>query len=296
MIDTRSILERMFRIASLAAGLLVLAIVAGFLGYLVFKGAGALGPGLLFGDVAPIEALTGRVQVWDGIYPALVGSLAAVALANLIVLPLGGASGIFLAEYLSGRPKHLLCFAVDVLAGLPSIIIGLFGFALLLLLRATLLPQANTSLLLSSCCLACLVLPYIISTTRSSLENLPAELRLIGPSLGLSHWQNIRHVLLPASRHALLSGAILAIGRSAEDTAVIMLTGVVACAGLPSGWGSHFEALPFYIFYHTAEARGPEDLERAFGAALVLILICSALFTLAHLAARRLSRISSQQE
>ena len=278
----RRSLETAFRLGCYAAGLVLLATVGGFAGFLLVQGGPSLGPALLFGDVPPLDALSGRVRVWDGIFPALMGTLSVVLLANLIALPLGMASGIFLAEYLGGRLKHALCFAVDVFAGIPSIIMGLFGFALILLLRATWFPQANTSLLLAASCLAFLILPYVISTTRSSLENLPQERRLIGPALGLTRWQNIRHILLPGCRRGLLGGAVLAIGRSAEDTAVIMLTGVVASAGLPGGLTGKFEALPFFVFYHTAEYRGPEDIARAFGAALVLILISTSLFLLSH--------------
>lgn len=289
MCDARGILERLFRVACYASGVFVLAVVGGFLAYLLAEGVGSLGAGLFFGEVAPLDAMLGRAPVWDGIYPALIGSLSVVTLANLLALPLGMACGIFLAECLHGWPKRLLGFGMDVLASLPSILLGLFGFALILFLRATFLPHANTSLLLAAVCLACLVLPYVVATTRNSLESLPAELRLIGPALGFSRWQNIRHVLLPACRHGLLSGTILAIGRTAEDTAVIMLTGVVASAGLPAGLGEHFEALPFFIYYTTAESRGPADIERAFGAALVLILICTLLFALARLVARQMT-------
>ena len=96
-------------------------------------------------------------------------------------------------------------------------------------------PQANTGLLLSASCLALLVLPYLILMTQTALEALPHELRLAGLSLGFTPWQNIVHVLLPAAGRGILSGVILAVGRAAEDTAVILLTGVVANSGLPSG-------------------------------------------------------------
>ena len=89
------------------------------------------------------------------------------------------------------------------------------------------------------------MLPYIIRTTQVCLENLPPDIRLAGPSLGATKLQNIVYVPLPTSLSGLLSGAILAIGRCAEDTAVIMLTGAVAMAGVPHSLFSGYEALPF---------------------------------------------------
>jgi phosphate transport system permease protein len=268
------------------ATLSTLAAVLVFLGFLVQRGGSTLGWGLFFGAVDPWKALAGRLPVWNGIWPAVAGTVALVLLAALLAIPLGVGCGIYLAQYASGAWKRCLSFTVDLLAGIPSILMGLFGFALILLLRKTLAPQANTGLLLSAGCLALLVLPYLIVMTQTSLEGLPEPLKLAGPSLGFTPRQNILHVLVPAASRGILSGIILAIGRAAEDTAVILLTGVVANAGLPRGLTDKFEALPFTIYYLAAEHRSPAELDRGFGAALVLLLLTGLLF----LGARRLHR------
>lgn len=275
---------------SWAAALSVSLVVFVFLGFLLFRGAGALNGALFFGDTPPWPALIGRLPVWDGIWPACVGTLSLVVLSCSIAVPLGIASGIYLAEYTSGRWKTLSVLAVDLLAGLPSIVMGLFGFALILLLRKTIFPKANTCLLLSAVCIAFLVLPYLIRTTQTALESLDTQLRLVGPSLGLTHRQNVAHVLLPAAGRGILSGIILAVGRAAEDTAVILLTGVVANAGMPQGIAGKFEALPFTIYYLAAEHRTPEDLQRGFGAAIVLLCLTGILFLAAQLIRRSLGR------
>lgn len=88
---------------------------------------------------------------------------------------------------------------------------------------------------------------YIIFMTKTTLEALPHELRLADLSLGFTPWQNLVHILLPAAGQGILSGMILAVGRAAEDTAVILLAGVVANAGLPLGLLDKYEALPFHI-------------------------------------------------
>ena len=202
--------------------------------FLLFRGGSTLGLGLLFGDVPP-----GATRSWaSGASSTASGppwwerSLLVVG-AGLIAVPLGVASGIWLAEFGRGRWGRWFSVAVSVLAAVPSIIMGLFGFGLILLLRQTLAPEANTCLLLSMVCLAVLVLPYLIRATETALTGIPEPVRLIGPSLGLSHWQTIWHVHLPAARRGIQSGVVLAVGRIAEDTAVILMTGVVASAGIP---------------------------------------------------------------
>jgi phosphate transport system permease protein len=268
-------LAQMFAWLAVAA---VLGVVLLFLGFLVVRGLSTFNLGLFFGKTPVWAAVTGRLPVWHGIWPACVGAVFLVLLASGLAIPLGVASGIYLAHYASGAWKRWFGLAVEVLAGIPSILMGLFGFALILFLKKTIVPQANTCLLLSACCLALLVLPYLIFMTQTTLESLPEELRLAGLSLGFTPWQNMLHVLLPAASRGILSGVILAVGRAAEDTAVILLTGVVANAGLPSGILDKYEALPFHIFYLASQARSEAELAKGFGAALILLLLTAMLF------------------
>ncbi len=273
-----------------ASALAPVAAVGAIAAFLVGRGGHTLSPALLFGDTPAWAALTGRLPVWDGIWPACVGTLSIVALSAAAAIPVGVGCGIYLAEYATGRPRDLLAFATDLLAGIPSIVMGLFGFAMILLLRATLLPKANTCLLLSAACMAMLILPYLVNTTRTALEGLPERMRLMGPSLGLTKAQSIVHVLLPSAGRGIMGGAVLAIGRAAEDTAVILLTGVVMGAGLPGSLLGKYEALPFHIYTVAAEYGSPEELDRGFGAALVLLGLTSLLFMGAHLLHRAWER------
>jgi phosphate transport system permease protein len=253
-----------------------------FLGFLGVKGGATLNLRLFFGDVSPWQVLLGSQPAIEGIWPACLGTIYLVLLASLLALPLGIGSGIYLAQYAAPFPKRLLSLAVDLLAGIPSILMGLFGFVLILFLRRTLLPQANTCLLLAAGCLALLVLPYLILTTQSALEGLPSSLRVAGLSLGFTPWQNLVHILIPAASRGILSGVILAVGRAAEDTAVILLTGVVANAGAPQSLTDKFTALPFHIYYLAAEHRTTDELAQAFGAALVLLLLTASLYAVAY--------------
>ena len=139
-----------------------------------------------------------------------------------------------------------------------------------------------------------LILPYLIRSTQMALESVSPALRLSAPALGATKWQNIRHVLLPVKLPDILGGVILATGRAAEDTAVIMLTGVVASAGLPRSLFEQFEALPFYIYYISSQYSDPAELRMGFGAAILLLTICAVLFVFAalieHFVNRRIGR------
>lgn len=268
------------------SGASVLLAVMLLLGFLACRGMKSIDLTLLFGDTPWFEAMRGARPVFGGIWPALVGTFSLVVLSAVISVPIGIASGIYLVEYASNRWRSLLGFMVDLLSGTPSIVMGLFGFTIILALRRTLLPEARTGLLLAAGCIALLILPYVIRTSESALEGVPEHLRLLGPSLGLTRWQNIGRVLLPLASRGILSGAILAIGRAAEDTAVILLTGVVAHAGIPGSLVDKFEALPFRIYYLAAEHRNQQELDQGFATALVLLLLTGLLFVSAVLIQR----------
>lgn len=269
---------------------LVLALLGTLLAFLLWKSAPGWSIALFFGDTPPLAAMFRGAPVFDGLWPACVGTLTIVALSMLIAVPLGVATGIYLAEYAQGSSQEWFSFCVDLLAGVPSILVGLFGFALILFLRKTFVPDANTGLLLSALCLAVLVLPYLISATRLSMTSLPATLRLTGASLGLSHTEVVWHLLFPAAMPGIFSGVILAIGRAAEDTAVILLTGAVANADTPDSLTGKYQALPFQIYYLAAEHQSPDELTQAFGAALVLLCLTGIMFGCARMLQGKLER------
>ena len=280
----RRIIESALTVLAAAAAVMLLLTVTGLLGFVVWQAWPALQTGWLFGGTPVWAALTGAEPVWDGLWPALAGSLSLVGLSVSLALPLGMATGIWQAEAPPGVWSRQQRSLIDLLAGMPSIVMGLFGFVLILLLRR-LWPAANTSLMLASLCVALLVLPYVALATRSALAQLPHRLRDTADALGLSHRQAMWHVFLPAIRRDIMGGVVLALGRAAEDVAVILLTGAVASAGLPH-WFGKFEALPFFIMVKANEYRDEMDLARAFVAALLLLGLAGGLVGVA----RRLER------
>lgn len=274
---------RLFRVLVGIAPVWLTLCVGALLGYLVWRGAPTLGSSLFFGNTPAWEALTGMRSVWDGIWPACAGTLCLVVLTLVLAIFPGVGCGLYLAEYASPAQRNRIGRAVDMLAGMPSIVMGLFGFSLILLLRHSVAPKANTGLLLAASCLALLVLPVLIATTREAVEAVPDNLRLAASALGMTSAQCLRHVLLPASVRGIGGGVVLALGRAAEDTAVIMFTGVVANAGLPAGLSDKFESLSFHIYYTAAQYQDQQELLRGFGAALVLLGISVGLLFAARL-------------
>ncbi len=264
--------------------------VASILGFLLFKGLPALNLPLIFGDTEPLAALLLQKPVFDGLLPAMIGTLILVLTAVGLALPVGLGAGIYLAEYSRGHAKSLLSLFFDILAGIPSIVVGLFGFSLAVFLHHHLSNRIYPCLLISALSLAFLVLPYLIRSTQAALERLPAKERITAPALGATKLQNICFVLMPRALDGIVNGVILSIGRCAEDTAVIMLTGAVATAGIPDSLLSTYEALPFYIYYISSQYMDQQELLSGYGAAIILLLLCSMLFFMSFAIKKRLAK------
>jgi phosphate transport system permease protein len=275
-------LERLTALFAWLAGLLLVSAVVLLIGYLLVEGRTAVKLSLVFGQASPLRALLLQERVFDGLFPAIAGTLLLVVLSIVWAIPVGIATGIYIAEYAGTRVRRVLDAFFDVLAGIPSIVVGLSGFALAVFLHRHYSDRIGPCLLISSLALALLVLPYIIRTTQAALESIPREIRLTALALGASRLQNILLVLLPKALVGIMSGIILAIGRCAEDTAVIMLTGAVASAGLPRSLFSQYEALPFYIYYISSQYANPDELMQGYGACIILLLLCATLFMVAY--------------
>ena len=273
---------------SWAALLLVSFGLGGLILFLVIRGLPALNMRLFFGATPAWDAVFAIKPVWDGIWPAIAGTLSLLLVTMLLVLAPGIVCGVYLACFASPREREWIGECVDILAGIPSIVMGLFGLELIIVLRRTFFPQGTTCLLLAAVCLAILVLPTLVTSVRSSIEALPRRLALTADALGMSHAQIVRHLLIPAASPGILGGVILSMGRAMEDTAVIMLTGAVANAGLPAGLTAKFEALPFKIYYTAAQYTGLEELARGFGTALLLLILSEALILAAKIFQKRL--------
>jgi len=169
----RSPLDILVGLASWGSTLLLLVSVATVIGFLVVKGYSSFSLKLVFGDTSPLEALLLRRPVFGGLFPAMVGTLSLVVLSITLAVPFGVAAGIYMSEYGRGRIQQALGLFFDILAGVPSIVVGLFGFSVAVFLHRYFGGRVYPCLLISALSLAFLVLPYLIRTTQSALEALP---------------------------------------------------------------------------------------------------------------------------
>jgi phosphate transport system permease protein len=184
-------------------------------------------------------------------------------------VPLGVLSAIYLVEYSrEGRISRLIKLAIVNLAGVPSVVYGLFGLGVFVVFLGM-----GASILSGSLTLGIMILPVIITASREALESVPRSFRVVSLSLGASRWQTIRYAVLPHAIPGILTGTILGLGRAAGETAPILFT--VAAFYLPKLPQSMFDqtmALPYHLYVISTQVPGvPENIR--FGTALVLLLL-----------------------
>ncbi|HIC95256.1 TPA: phosphate ABC transporter permease PstA [Candidatus Bipolaricaulota bacterium] len=215
-----------------------------------------------------LTAFPRRGMTEGGIFPALVGTLCLAVGTLIFSLPLGVAAAIYLAEYARQGPLvRLIRLAVNNLAGVPSVVFGLFGLALFVNALGL-----GVSVLSGSLTLALLVLPVIIRAAEEALRAVPREFREAAFALGATKWQTIRRVVLPVGLPGIITGAILALGRAAGETAPIIFTAAVFFGGLPDSPFSPVMALPYHLFVMATESIFYEETRPLqYGTAIVLL-------------------------
>jgi len=219
-----------------------------------------------------------RAMTKGGVAPAIVGTLYLTLGAVLFALPLGIASAVYLCEYSAGgRMVDLIRLSINNLAGVPSVVFGLFGLAVFVKFFGF-----GVSLLSGSLTLGIMALPGIISASNEAIVAVPQSYREASLALGATHWQTIRKVVLPSALPGILTGVILSIGRVAGETAPIMFTAATFYArGYPDSPMSEVMALPYHIYALMTEGTHPDaQTSIAYGCALILlavVLIISAL-------------------
>lgn len=201
----------MFGLTALCA-LAAVSTLLGILGYIAWQGVSALSWSFLVNLPRPVGEAGG------GIANAILGSAQVVGLAALIGVPVGVAGGVYLAEYGRGRYAFAVRYAADVLSGVPSIVIGLFVYALIVK------PMRHFSALSGSVALAFIMVPVVLRNTEEFLRLVPDTLREAGLALGLPRWKVVLRVVLPTAGRGILTGALLAVARVSGETAPLLFT------------------------------------------------------------------------
>jgi len=245
--------------------------------YVVSKGLGVIDGGFLTDEIpAQVRRATG------GIGPAIGGTLLITGFATLLAVPLGILAAVYLHEYGGSNPvAAAVRFLSNVMAGVPSIVMGLFIFTIFVVRRG----DKGFSGLAGGLALACLMLPIVIRATEAMLLLVPNELREAAYALGTSKSRTIVTVVLPAALPGITSGALLAVARAAGETAPLLFT---IGAARQYNWtlGGPNSALSTQIFSN-AQTGFPAAIDRAWGAALTLIVLVLLLSTVARIVAAR---------
>jgi phosphate transport system permease protein len=204
-----------------------------------------------------------------GIFPAIIGTIYLVTGAIIFALPIGLLAAIYLSEYSKDNLlTRLIKLAIVNLAGVPSVVYGLFGLALFVVFF-----KFGASIISGSLTLGIMILPVIITTSREALESVPYSFREVSLSLGASKWQTIRHIVLPNAIPGILTGTILGLGRAAGETAPILFT--VAAFYLPQSPHSIFDqamALPYHLYVISTQVPNVDEKIR-YGTAFVLLAL-----------------------
>jgi phosphate transport system permease protein len=257
----------------MAAGIVVLPLGL-IVSHLLSHGLAALNWAFFFHMPKPVGEAGG------GLANAIVGTLIIVGLGSLMAIPIGVATGIYLAEFGRGRFAAVVRYTADVLGGVPSIVIGVATYGLVVI------PMGHFSAIAGSVALAILMLPTIIRSTEEVVRLVPRSYREAALALGAPNWRMIQQVVIPAASGGILTASMLSFARAAGETAPLLFTAL----------GNRFwslaldqpmASLPVFIFDY---ARAPYDdwNRQAWGGALVLLILVTVISALLRMTTRRI--------
>jgi len=270
---------------------LTMAVCVSMVAFLFMKGFTQLNLDFIFG--APNPSLNQDMS--GGISTPIIGTILLTITGILIAIPWALATAIYLSEYAGNHAVvRIFRLAIDVLSGVPTIVIAIFGLAIFSLPQFSFLSSSvegvegvnrafGRSFLVAGTTMAIMILPFVIRICEEALHAVPLNYRESALAVGASQWQSIRTVVLPSARNGIISGVILGMGRIMGDTAIVWLTlgGTLRMTGLqpwwqPAHWLSTLQntgsTLTSYIYFASPAGEGNMP-EKAFGAALILVLV-----------------------
>ena len=269
-----------FGVVRLSALIITIALI-GILTYIFFYGFRAISWDFL--TLPPTDSMTS-----GGIMPAIVGTLYLTIGAISVALPLGVVSAIYLTEYAKqGRWIRIIRIGVNCLAGVPSVVFGLFGLGFFVVFL-----KFGSSILAGSLTLGILILPTIIGASEEALKSVPQTFREASLALGVSKWSTISRIVLPSALPGILTGSILGVGRAAGETAPIMFTAAAFfTASLPKSIFDEVMALPYHIYVlATAGTHIEQTRSLQYGTVLVLVGLVLGIALIAILIRSSMSR------
>jgi phosphate transport system permease protein len=250
--------------------------LATILGYVIINGIGQITPAFIF-------TFPHGVNMEGGVWPTIQATIYVTALAMLITTPVAVLAAVYLAEYaVQGRLVNTIRFAADSLASVPSIVMGLFGFALFVEgmgMGFAVLPAALA--------LSFLLLPIVVRTTEEAIRSVPKYIRWGSYGLGASKWQTVSRIVLPSALPRIMTGVILAAGRAVGETAVVIYT-MGTTVFPPVSPMDPGRTMPVDLMLKAQEGI---NLPSAYGQALLLVILVLAFNLVARWIGRRNRRM-----
>jgi phosphate transport system permease protein len=286
-VDGSSILEPLSRARRwknvTAVGLLATTVVlavgvlVAVLGYTIARGAGMISIEFLTKSMKGV----GPLDHTGGLYHAIVGTIEQVGIAALISIPLGLLTAIYIVEYGGGRLSGVIRFFVDVMTGIPSIVAGLFVFAFWVLAL-----HQGFSGFAAGIALSVLMLPVVTRASEEMLRLVPDQLREASLALGIPRWRTIVSIVLPTASSGLTTAVVLAIARVTGETAPLLVTAFGFEYTNTNPFKGPQSALPLYV-YRQASSAFDFNVQRAWGAALTLVVVVVVLIVVARVVTRQ---------
>jgi phosphate transport system permease protein len=248
----------MLGLCGVGAGLSIL-ILALILGYTIVRGVAYFNLDFLINAAKPVGEIGG------GMRNEILGTLLLVGLGSVIAVPIGLMTGVFLADFGSPRVTSSIRFAADILAGVPSIVIGVFAYAILVR------PMHSYSAISAAIALAIIMIPVVARTAEESLKLVPNSMREAALALGITRWRSIIGVIIPGALTGIVTGIMLGIARIAGETAPLLFTALGSSFGF-QGLTKPVGALPVQI-YHYALSPYQDWQQQAWAGAFLLIML-----------------------
>lgn len=258
------------------SALMIVGVLVLIIGYIIVNGISAI-------DLKFILEPPSRAGKEGGISTTIVGTLYLTVVSLLLSVPVGVASAVYLEEYANANSRfaYMVNLTAETMAGIPSIIFGLFGFVFFVIFL-----NMGWSVISGSLTLAIMILPTIMRTSQEAIKAVAPELRENSLALGASKWQTVQRIVLPSAVPGITTGIILSIGRAIGETAALILT-AGSSLGMPINLSDPARSMAVHLYVLAMEGI---SMERAFGTACLLIVLIVILNFLANWSMRRLSR------
>ena len=249
----------MLGLSALGAGLAIL-VVCLMLGYIVIHGVSFMNLSFLTSSAVPPG------QPGGGMRNEIIGTLILVALGSLIAVPLGLMTGIFLSEFGSPKVASAVRFAADILSGVPSIVVGVFAYAIIVR------PMHSYSAFAGGVALSIIMIPVVARTTEESMRLVPTSLREAALALGITRWRSVISVVVPGALAGIVTGVMLGVARIAGETAPLLFTALGNNFGY-NGLGKPIGALPLQIYKYAISPYANWKQQAWAGAFLLIMLV-----------------------